>query len=485
MLPRQLLILLTLGAGPFACASPGRPAPSRPNVLLILADDLGYGDVGAFNAGSPVPPPRLDRLAGEGRVYTDAHSPSAVCTPTRYALLTGRYAWRSRLKSGALWGESPPLIEPDRPTIASVLGAAGYVTGCIGKWHLGLEYGRDAEGELDFDAPIAGGPLAVGFDEFFGIPASLDMPPYVYVRGERVQTPPTIDQEGVPFPGFVRAGKRAADLEFDAVLSDLADEACAFIDRHAGGESPFFLYVPLTGPHKPIAPAPGFAGRSGLGPYADFVQEVDATVGRILDALEASGTAENTLVVVTSDNGSFMYALGDGPDHADDPTVHGYRPGTHRPNGGLRGTKADIFEAGHRVPFLVRWPGRVPAASESATTICHVDLLATLAAFAGAPLAGGRSEDGFELTDDFLGGKSARGPVVHHSVGGMFAVRDGDMKLVLGNGSGGREAPRGEPFGRPYQLFDLAADRAETTNLVEEHPDVAARLEALLERIRR
>ena len=477
----SLLLLAT------RCASAGTgPAvPQSPNLVVILADDLGYGDVAATNPGSRLKTPNLDRLVGEGRVYTDAHSPSAVCTPTRYTLLTGRYSWRTRLKSGVLWGQSPSLIQPGRATIASYLRENGYVTGCIGKWHLGLDYARNADESIDFSEPIGGGPLAHGFDEFFGIPASLDMPPYYYVQDDRARTPPTLDQEGVGFPGFVRKGKRAADLEFDRVLGELAGEAEDFIGRHAADERPFFLYLPLTGPHKPVSPSPGFLGRSGLGPYGDFVQEVDATVGRVLAALDASGVAENTLVVVTSDNGSFMYAYEDREDHTEDAGVQGYRRANHRANGPLRGTKADIWEAGHRVPYIVRWPGRVPAGTTSDTTICHVDLFATLASIAGHPVGLEAAQDSFDLSDDYRGGECERGPVVHHSGSGMFALRQGRYKLVAGSGSGGREKPRGKPFEKPYVLFDLSQDLSETNDLIESRPEVAQAMEELLERIRR
>ncbi len=457
---------------------------SAPNIVIILADDMGYGDIAALNPASTLRTPHLDRLVAEGRAYTDAHSGSGVCTPTRYGLLTGRYAWRTRLKSGVLWGESPSLIQPGRATIASHLAQRGYATGCIGKWHLGLDYVRTADDAIDFDAAIDGGPLAHGFDEFFGIPASLDMPPYYYVRGDRAQVAPTLEQAGMGFPEFVRKGLRSSDLEFDGVLSDLADEAETFIARHAASTSPFFLYIPLTGPHKPVAPAPEFIGSSGLGPYGDFIQEVDATVGRILAGLDRAGVTENTLVVMTSDNGSFMYSFEGRSDHTEDQGVQGYRVENHRPNGVLRGTKADIWEGGHRVPYIVRWPGQVPASSSSDTTICHVDLFATLASIVGEPVGLKMAEDSFDLSADFRGGEAVRGPVVHHSAGGMFALRSGAYKLVAGNGSGGRQQPRGRPFEPPFALFDVERDLSEGIDLIEEQLEIAHQLEGLLERIR-
>lgn len=466
--------------------SPETPAP-RPNIVVILADDLGYGDVRALNPASRIPTPNLDGLASSGMTFVDAHSPSAVCTPTRYGLVTGRYCWRSSLKSGVLVGTSPALIDPERETVATMLSAAGYRTACIGKWHLGLDYTKDADGENDYAGPIGGGPRDLGFHEFFGIPASLDFPPYAFVDGRSMPSPPTVDQPGGGFPGFIRAGLRSPDFDPVACLDQLTDRACAFIEQNPAHLPPFFLYFPLTAPHKPVSPAPRFQGATELGPYGDFVVAVDATVGRVLESLEAAGVADETIVLFTSDNGSFMYRRAeDAVDHTDDETNQGYRASTHRSNGPFRGTKADIWEAGHHVPFLARWPEGIAPGTTCDETICHVDFFATLAALAGRPLADDAAEDSFDLTPLFAGEELAtpRAPVIHHSGSGMFAIRSGRWKLIAGNGSGGREQPKGQPFGRPFQLYDLESDPAETTDVLAAHPEIAAELEAALEALR-
>lgn len=459
-------------------------APARPNVVVILADDLGYGDVGCYAPGSSLATPHLDRLATEGMRFTDAHSGSAVCTPTRYGLMTGRYAWRTSLKSGVLGGYSRPLIRPERVTIAEMFRAAGYETAAIGKWHLGLDIvnqdGQPLErmpwsGDpgVDFAAPFANGPTAHGFDSFFGICASLDMAPYVYLRDDRFTMVPTETQPARPFPDFVREGPRATDFRIETVLDRLTREAVAVIERERS--APLFLYFALTAPHKPATPHAGFSGRSGLGPYGDLVQEVDGAVGAVVAALESSGMRENTLLIVTSDNGSFMYRYDDArPDHVDDASVQGYLAQRHRSNASWRGTKADVWEGGHRVPFIACWPAGIAAGTVCDRTICHVDILATGADLAGVALEAGVAEDSHALTPLFAGDEAAfdRAPVVHHSAQGMFAVRDGRWKLVLGDGSGGREAPRGKPFVGPYRLFDLVADPGETTDVAARYPEI-------------
>ena len=470
---------------------------ATPNVVLILADDLGWGDVGAMHPKSAIATPHIDRLADEGMRFVDAHSPSGVCTPTRYALLTGRYTWRTRLTRGVLGGYSPPLLEPDRPTLGTLLQAQGYRTAAIGKWHLGMdmpyldpaaERAEPWEGDpgIDFGGTIADSPIHHGFDEYFGVSASLDMAPYVYIRNDRFTAPPTHEQPAVPFPYFIRHGPRSDDFVIDEVLDRLVDEAVGFIDRSAQAGDPFFLYLPLTAPHKPTQPHERFRGRTGLGEYGDFVAQVDDAVGQVLAALDRAGASDETLVIFTSDNGSYMYRRGDtDPDHLIDPSIQAYRVGRHRPNADWRGTKADIWEGGRRVPFVARWPGVVEPGSETAATVVHTDLYATLADIVGAAPGPDAAEDSVSLLPMLRGEPATRGvPVVHHSSGGMFAIRDGRWKLVLGNGSGGRQEPRGEPFGRPYQLFDLSQDPAEAHDVAADHPEVVERLEATLERFR-
>ena len=456
-------------------------AAELPNVVVILADDLGYGDVGALNPDSTLPTPALDRLAREGMTFRDAHSPSAVCTPTRYGLLTGRYCWRSRMKSGVLNGYGKPLLEPGRPTVGDLLRGAGYRTSCVGKWHLGLGFSRPDgdDGDIDFAAPIDDGPTHHGFDEFFGIPASLDFPPYVYIDGDTVTEPTIRRQEALRFPEFMRAGERAADFDPVDSLDRLIRAAIEFVERESRTDRPFFLYLALSAPHKPVMPHPRFRRATDLGPYGDFIVQTDAAVGAVLDALDRFGVADDTLVVATSDNGSFMYRRDDPSqvDHVDDHGVQAYRADRHRSNHHFRGTKADIYEAGHRVPFFVRWPGRVAAGSASDVPVCHVDLYSTFAEIIGRDVVDGAAEDSHSLMPMLRHDASAaRPPVIHHSGSGMFAIRAGRYKLILGNGSGGRAKPKGKPFERPYQLFDLENDPSEAHDLASAQPDVVERL---------
>ncbi len=460
-----------------------------PNVVVILADDLGYGDVAYLSPQSRIPTPNLDALAREGMAFLDAHTPSSVCTPTRYGLLTGRYAWRTRLKSGVLDGYGEPLLAPDRATLGTFLGAQGYRTGIVGKWHLGLGFAKSAAGEFDFMQPTGDGPHTHGFDESYIIPASLDFPPYVYIRNGDITGRPLRDQRALRFPRFMRAGEIASDLDPADVLDELVRRSAEFIKREArNGAQPFLLYVPLTAPHKPVWPTKRYQGKTKLGPYGDFIVHVDAAVGGVLEAIDRADVRDETLVIFTSDNGSFMYRLDQSGerDHTDDETIQAYRSLNHTANYVFRGTKADIWEAGHRVPFFVRWPGAVAPSSTEQRTICLTDVFATLAEIVGAELPEDAAEDSFSLLPLLQGGtwSKPRAPVIHHSSRGMFAIRDGRWKLVAGNGSGGREKPAGEPFGRPYQLFDLEVDPSERRNVYGEQPVVAQRLEQALERIR-
>ncbi|MCP5523114.1 MAG: arylsulfatase [Verrucomicrobiales bacterium] len=455
-------------------------AATRPNIVFILADDMGFGDVQALNPASTIPTPNLNRLAGEGMAFTDAHTGSAVCTPTRYGLVTGRYCWRSRLKSGVLNGYSAPLIESERPTIASLLKANGYATGIVGKWHLGLGWQKLPDGTIDFTKPVTHGPKELGFGFSHIIPASLDFPPYVFIHNGRITAPEIEEQPAQPFPAFLRQGERGSDLVMENCLDDLLAQATGFIrDQAAGKERPFFLYFPMTAPHKPVLPHPRFQGRSGLGPYGDFVIQVDWTVGEVLKAIEEAGVRDDTLVIYTSDNGSYMYRRDVTPDHVEDASVQAYRPEHHTANGPLRGTKADIWEAGHRVPFLVRWPGRVQPATRCTATLCLTDFFATAAEIVGATIPAGGAPDSFSFLPWLEGRRPdvPRPPVIHHSGNGMFAIRDGQWKLVLGNGSGGREEPRGKLFEHPYPLFDLSLDLGEEHDIAAEYRDVATRLE--------
>jgi arylsulfatase A-like enzyme len=460
---------------------------AKPNVIFILCDDLGYGDVGCYNSDSGIPTPHLDKLAAEGMRFTDAHSGSAVCTPTRYGVITGRYSWRSKMKRGVLNGYSPALIDPERLTVGDLMQEKGYHTACVGKWHLGWDWeitgpGEGRNPEVDWSKPIKNGPTHRGFNTYFGVSASLDMPPYCWVAGTKATMAPTIPEPATPFPTYWREGPRSEDLVFDEVLDVLAKRCSGYIRTKAKQETPFFLYVPLPAPHKPIVESEKFKGKTPFGPYGDFIVEVDHTIGRIVKAVDQAGVAEDTLIMVTSDNGSYMYLLPEGePDHVDDTGIQGY----HRRNSNapLRGTKADVWEGGHRVPFIARWPKVVEAGSECDETICHVDLMATCAEIVGTKLPAHAGEDSFSILPLLTNGKwgaRKRAPVVNHSGGGMFAIRDGKWKLVLGSGSGGRQDPRGKRWEQPYHLFDLDADLGETTNLIDRYPEQAQRMETMM-----
>lgn len=453
------------------------PERARPNIVLILADDLGWGDIGRYNRNSRIPTPNIDRLAGEGVRFTNLHSPSAVCTPTRYALLTGRYCWRSQLKKGVLNGYSPDLIETGRETLPSFLRQQGYTTSGVGKWHLGL--GNDAK--TDFNVALKPGPLDHGFDYFYGIPASLDMPPYLYFENRRAVEKPTSStpgHSGSNFTGaFWRAGAMAPSFDIESVLPMLTAKAVERIRQSAkAGGQPSFTYFAMSGPHTPWVPTQKFRDRSEAGAYGDFVAQVDDSVGQVVKALDEVGAADNTLLIFTSDNGAYW------------PPDQIARYG-HRSNNGWRGMKADIFEGGHRVPFIVRWPHVIPAGTERGDLACLVDVYATVAELLKQPLSANAAEDSFSQYRAMTGtAKSpARQHVVHHSSEGMFAVNDGRWKLIEGLGSGGFTKPvhleqsAGEPAG---QLYDLQNDPAETQNCWTREPAIVKRLLAQLSAVR-
>jgi arylsulfatase A-like enzyme len=470
---------LVAALGGPACQPRETPA-GLPNIVLILADDLGYGDPGSYNSDSRIPTPALDRLAAEGMRFTDAHAPASVCTPTRYAILTGRYAWRTSLKSGVFFGYDPLLIDTTRLTLASLLKKHGYMTGAIGKWHLGL--GTDAP--TDYFRPLRPGPNALGFDYFFGIPASLDMTPYVFVRNTSVVEVPS-DSVGPSAMrrdgggGFWRAGPAAPGFRHQDVLPRIAEEAVDFVDRY-GDEAqgrPFFLYVALTAPHTPWLPGESFQGSSKAGPYGDFVAQVDDVVSQVQEVLASRGLDKRTLVIFTSDNGAHWLPR--------DIERYG-----HRANGHWRGQKADIHEGGHRIPFIVRWPGVVAGGSATDVPVVLTDLMATFAAIAGESLPDGAGEDSWDLLpvlrEEAVPEWTLRG-LVHHSLDGMFAIRQGPWKLVEGLGSGGftqpsRVAP--EPRQPAGQLYHLSEDPAESSNQYARRPEVVRRLQDLLERYR-
>jgi arylsulfatase A len=450
--------------------------PRRPNIVYVLADDLGWGDLGCYNPKSDIPTPNADRLASQGMRFTDMHSPSAVCTPTRYGIMTGRYSWRSRLKEGVLWGYSPNLIEQGRLTVPALLKKRGYYTAGVGKWHLGLRMDE----KCDYDKPLHPGPLDHGFDEYFGIPASLDMEPYVYVEGDRVAQAPTSSTPGSSKPRgvFWRGGPMAPSFDFPEVLPTLTDRAVKIIKERSAKSQPYFLYFPLTGPHTPWLPKKEYQGRSKAGIYGDFVNQVDDTLGRVLRAIEEGGKANNTLIIFTSDNGA-------------DWKIEDKKLFAHRANADWRGEKADIWDGGHRIPFLARWPGVIRAGSVSDELGCLTDMMATAAEIVGTKLARDAGEDSYSLLPVLEGkklSKPIREAVVHHSIDGMFSIRQGEWKLELGLGSGGFSPPKREkqvPGGPAGQLYNIARDPGEQENLWLKRPEIVKRLTMLLEQYQR
>jgi arylsulfatase A len=455
----------------FATKCVALPEGKRPNILYILADDLGWGDFDVYNKFSAIPTPNANAFAKESMRFTDMHASSAVCTPSRYSILTGRYCWRSRLKQGVLNGDSPMLIEPDRLTVPAMLRKSGYYTAGVGKWHLGLQDGE----KTDFTRPLRPGPSTIGFDYYYGIPASLDMAPYLYFENDKVVEAPTINDPGSKTPRgvFWRAGLRAPHFEIPRVLPTLTDKAVDIIhQRSAHPEQPFFLYFALPSPHTPWVPLPEYHGKSRAGDYGDYVVEVDAMIGKVLDALKASGQADNTLVIITSDNGA---------DWKPEDIEH-Y---PHRANADWRGEKADVWEAGHRIPFMARWPKHIPANTVNDETGSLTDLMGTLAAILQIHLPSDAGEDSFNLLPALLKQKHApiRKTIVDHSIDGMFTIREGDWKLELGLGSGGFSEPRKVepvPGGVRGQLYNLAEDPHELHNLYEQHPEIVDRLTKLL-----
>ena len=403
---------------------------------------MGYGDVA--HAGGLAATPHIDRLAKEGMRFTDAHTTSSVCTPTRYGILAGRYNWRSRLKKHVLFGLDEPLIPENRLTLPGFLGEHGYHTGIVGKWHLGLGWQKLPNGgkrkaqngetkgggwDIDYTKKVGGGPTDLGFDESFIIPASLDMFPYVYLRNG------TPTAEATHTKAFHRPGPAAADFEAVNCLTDFAREARSFIDASAkDADKPFFLYLPLTSPHTPIVPSEKWQGKSPLGSYGDFVMETDWVVGEVLEELDKQGIADNTLVLFTADNGCSPAAK------IPDLVAKG-----HNPNGNWRGHKADIFEGGHRVPFLVRWPAEVDAGSTTAATVCSSDFFATAAALIGKTdaLPANAAEDSFPF-DEVLRGKvdkQVRPFTIHHSIAGSFAIRKGNGSYAFARVPAGGAPP--------------------------------------------
>jgi arylsulfatase A len=466
-------VLVGLGAN---CA-----AAAKPNVIVVMADDLGIGDISPTNPACGIKTPHLQAMANEGLTFLDAHTPSSVCTPTRYGLLTGRYNWRSRLARGVLSGTSSHLIPAERPTLGHLMQNAGYHTAMIGKWHLGWDWHK-LDNKIDFTQPVKNGPDINGFDQYYGHCGSLDMPPYVWVDTGAITAPPDrvegVTKKQDPY-GWYRKGPIGSDFKIPDVLPHLFDKSIGYVQSRAESAKagqPFFLYLALPAPHTPIVPIAPFKDASGLNPYADFVMQVDHHMGQLFAAVKKAGLDEETLVVFTSDNGC--------SPEANFPLL---QERGHFPSGKYRGHKADIYEGGHRVPFIVRWPGQVEAGRKTDALACLTDVYATLESITGQEKRAIGGEDSFSLLPVLEGAStSGRDTLISHSIGGSFAMRQGPWKLCLCSGSGGWSDPReGEAKKRglpPMQLYHLANDPGEKKNLVDDEPEKVKALLRLLDK---
>lgn len=450
----------------------------KPNIVYILADDLGIGDVSSYNPKGKIYTPNIDNLAQKGVRFTDAHTTSAVCTPTRYGILTGRYNWRTKMKSGVLHGYDLPLIDPKRETVASFLTKQGYKTGIVGKWHLGWTWAgiEGGEKQVDFSKPVKNGPNANGFDYSFCIPASLDMPPYAYVENGLCTAIPKDSCVGRKGIELYRAGLEAPDFKPEDVIGKFTEKALGFINQNAKKEKPFFLYFPLAAPHTPILPLGKFVGKSGVSPYGDFVLMVDDVVRQVVETLKANGIYDNTLIVFASDNGFAPAA-----------NTNAQLEKGHHPSIDFRGYKTDIYEGGHHVPFIAAWGDKLKKSKVSNQFICTTDFFRTLSELTNAPLNDQTAEDSYSFLAEITGNKTTfpkREAIVHHSSDGFFAIRKGNWKLILCSHSGGNGKPKAASEEAkslpPIQLYDLSKDIAETQNVYDKNPAVVKELSDLL-----
>jgi arylsulfatase A-like enzyme len=463
--------------------SVARVAPSAelPNIVIILADDFGVGDIQAHYPDNKIATPNLDRLVAQGMSFTDAHSPSAVCSPTRYGLLTGRYAWRTRLQEWVIAAYEPPLIAADRPTLPGFLRDHGYDTACIGKWHLGWEWAgpqpsrmteqRNGQKSLewDFTKPVSEGPTARGFGYYFGVDLP-NLPPFTFIENDHVVTQPTAayvldPSEGTVLPrGFI-GSPMAPGWRFQEILPEITRRAVDVIHTRAQQDAPFFLYFSMTSPHEPIVPSEDFRGKSGVAPIADFVMETDWSAGQVIEAIDEAGIADNTIVIFTGDNGHSHYTGWEQLIAAG-----------HRPSGPYRGHKGDIWEGGHRVPLVVRWPVRVEAGASSSRMVSLTDLFATCADIINDDLPAEGAEDSLSFLPALLGSAAGkpRTRMVNHSNFGEFAYRDGPWKLVFRMSGRNLEESRGKPT--IAELYNLQTDVAEQHDLSGEHPDIVRRM---------
>ncbi len=484
------LILIFIFSSLIFHACNNKPAEkSLPNIVIILADDLGFGDPTCYNSDSKIPTPNIDQLASEGMLFTDAHSASAVCTPTRYSILTGRYSWRTRLKQGVLWPWDKPLIDSERLTLPALLKKKGYQTAAIGKWHLGWEWPtsdslsvKKTNGEnIDYSKEISGGPLERGFDYYFGDDVP-NFPPYSFIENRKVTVIPT---EEKPDSLFGNKGKMAPGWKLENVMPEITKHSVKFIEGASKDKTkPFFLYFALTAPHTPIAPLTKFKGKSKAGRYGDWVFEVDWAVGEIMKALKNSGADKNTILIFTSDNGS---PARNGENYSG-PTQSVIRDYGHNPSGIFRGMKGDIWEGGHRVPFIAKWANNIAPGSKTDALVCSMDLMATIAEVVGFELPENSSEDGKSLLNVLKdNNENGRELLVNHSHRGVFAIRKGEWKLILSNRSGGfsdGKHPDGYGIETLGQLYNLAADLGEKNNLYTEKPEIVNELTRELKKIK-
>lgn len=450
---------------------------SKPNIIYILADDLGYGDVSCLNKNSKINTVNIDAIAANGMKFTDAHSNSAVCTPTRYGILTGRYAWRTWVQSGVLWSYDSMMIAKNRMTVASLLKNNGYSTAAIGKWHLGLGWQKDATGKVDLTKKLTNGPNNIGFNYFYGISASLDIPPYVYIENDKI-TATSIDSiQGTTGKGFWREGPIGNDFKHSEVLPNFTNRAVDYIKQQSATGKPFFLYLSFPAPHTPILPSKEWLGKSGTNEYGDFVLMMDDMIGKILQVVKETGIEENTMVIFTSDNGCSPQA-----------NLAELKKAGHNPSYIFRGAKADIFEGGHRIPFIVKWPGKIKPGTTNDKTICLTDFMATCAAIVNEKLPGNAAEDSYDLMPLFTGnGNYHRISTIHHSIDGNFSIRKGRWKLEFCAGSGGWGYPTKADLKTlqlpAIQLYDLYNDWGEQKNVAASHKKIVKELTKEMKKI--
>ncbi len=489
----SLLGLLVLFSGFIPKDTIEKPKIKQPNIIYILADDLGIGDLSIYNENSKIQTPNLDQMAKEGMRFTDAHTSSAVCTPTRYGILTGRYNWRTPLKEFVTWGNSPSLIQKGRLTVAQMLKDKGYKTANIGKWHLGLNWTMKNNSpefdhfsdksnrlnfkEIDYSQPLKFGPLDMGFDYSFMIAASLNMPPYVYLENDKATMLPTDKTERNrkihPFSSWIK-GDIADDFKHEDVLPNIVNKSISFIKENANKDQPFFMYIPLPSPHNPVLPIAPWKGQSEIkSPYADFVIMIDDLMGTIFETLKAQGIDENTMVIFASDNG-----------FATTNDLKTLRQKKHSPSYVYSGYKGSYLEGGHRVPFLVKWPEKIKPNSISDATICTTDFIATCADIIGYDFKDNEAEDSFSimplLTNE---GTYLRDATIHHDKYGVFAIRKGDWKLIVSPNSGimaSGETKKHKGVSAEEILYNLKKDVKEKNNVAEQFPEKVKELKDIL-----